>query len=220
MQDYFSVLIGSPLFAGLHADELPSMLDCLNAHKNIYPKDSFILHAGDPVCAVGIVAQGEVHIIKEDFWGNRMILAQLEAGNLFAESFSCSDTAALPVSVVASKPSVILFVDYQKIVSVCSSACIFHTQLIKNMLGILAQKNIALTQKMEHISQRSTRDKLLSYLSAQAVAAQSSSFSIPFDRQQLADYLSVDRSAMSSTLCKMRDEGLLTFHKNQFTLHA
>ena len=126
----------------------------------------------------------------------------------------------MPLSVVTLERSQILFIDYRKIITTCSSSCEFHTRLISNMLQILAAKNISLMQKMEHITKRGTREKLLSYLSEQAVFQKSSTITIPFNRQELADFLSVDRSAMSKELCKMRDEGILEFQKNQFTLHA
>jgi CRP-like cAMP-binding protein len=218
MRKYPEVLRACPLFAGIDESELQALLDCLSASKRHFAKGSFVFMTGENVTAVGVVLSGSVHVLQEDFWGNRTILAHVGPGGLFAEAFSCAEVDKLPVSVIAAEPSDILFIDYKRIATTCSSACTFHTGLIKNMMHILAQKNVQLTQKIEHVTGRTTRAKLLAYLSAQARKAADNIFEIPFSRQELADYLSVDRSAMSNELCKMRDEGILRFHKNRFEL--
>lgn len=218
MREFMPVIMRSSLFAGIAAADVPPMLTCLSARSDSYKKGAFVLRAGSRATQVGLVLQGSVHVIKEDFWGRRMLIAEATASDLFAEAYCCVRTEELPVGVVAAEAARILFLDYQKVVAICSNSCAFHARLIRNMLEILAQKNMFLTQKMEHMARRTTREKLLSYLSAQAVKAGSANFSIPFNRQQLADYLSVDRSAMSNELSKMQDEGLLTFSRNAFTL--
>ena len=161
---------------------------------------------------------GNVHVIQEDFWGNRTILANIEPGELFGEAFSCAGLDKLPVSVLAVQDSEVLMIDYRKIITTCSSSCVFHTALIHNMLRILADKNVMLTQKMELLTKNTTREKLLAYLSLQAQQAGSTKFNIPFNRQGLADYLSVDRSAMSAELSKMQKDGVLVYKKNRFEL--
>lgn len=218
MKNYISVLQICTLFKNLSLDEIDKLLSCLGTKQKTYEKNSFILNTDDNVNDVGIVLSGSVQIIKEDFWGNRAILTNLEAGDLFAETFSCLQTEKLPISVVAGQKSEVLFVNYKKVTTTCSNACKFHNQLIQNMIQILAQKNILLTQKMEHLMKRSTREKLLSYLSTHALKNNSNTFDIPFNRQELADYLSVDRSAMSNELSKMQNEGILKFNKNHFEL--
>ncbi|WP_010243215.1 Crp/Fnr family transcriptional regulator [Acetivibrio cellulolyticus] len=218
MEKTLDILKKSPLFSGIAENNLSPMLNCLSIRKAVYAKDAYILSAESPVTDVGIVLSGSVNVIKEDFWGNRAILAKMKSGEIFAEAFSFALVRKLPVSVVAAEKVEILFVDFKKITTTCPSACDFHTQLIQNILKLLAQKNIMLTQKLEHIVKRTTREKLLSYLSEQAKQAGGNSFSIPFNRQELADYLSVDRSAMSNELCKLRDEGILEFSKNHFVL--
>ncbi|GHT78310.1 cyclic nucleotide-binding protein [Actinomycetota bacterium] len=210
-----------PLFLDIDKQDILPLLDCLKSVQKTHKKNSFVFRAGDKATTVGIVLKGNVHVMQEDFWGNRTILANIESGGVFAEAFSCSQTNTLPISVIAASAAEVLLLDYQRIITSCSSACAFHTKLIKNMLKILAGNNIRLTQKMEHITQRTTRQKLLSYLSEQAKLAKANkanSFYIPFDRQQLADYLSVDRSALSNELSKMRQDGLLLYHKNHFEL--
>lgn len=218
MKKQLDILKKVPLFEGVAPEDLTEMLGCLSSTNKSYKKGEYIFTAQDPPVTVGIVLTGTVHVIKEDFWGNRAILARVGSCGMFGEAFACAQVDKLPVSVVATELTEILFIDYKKIITTCSSACHFHTRLIQNMLHILAQKNLLLTQKMEHIVKRTTREKLLSYLSQQAVQAGSAYFSIPFNRQELADYLSVDRSALSSELGKLQKEGALDFHKNEFHL--
>lgn len=218
MEQYFDVIKRCPLFAQIADGELRALLHCLSAAAQSFDKGAFVFLAGDAVRHVGIVLAGAVHIVQEDVWGNRTILLHREPSGLFAEAFSCAQVKHVPVSAVAAEKSVILMIDYRRIVNTCSPACVYHARLLTNMLGILARNNIALTHKVEHISRRTTRDKLLSYLSAQALEQGGPAFAIPFNRQELAEYLAVDRSAMSAELGRMRDDGLLRFDKNRFEL--
>lgn len=218
MKKYIDIIKQCPLCTGIEEKDLHTLLKCLSATQKHYDKNEFVFSAGDTITTIGIVLCGSVHIIQEDFWGNRTILSEIERGHLFGEAFSCAGKEKIPVSVVASTPTDIMMIDYRKIITTCSSSCVFHTNLIKNMIRILASKNVMLTQKIEFLTQRSTRDKLLAYLSAQAQKLGKSKFEIPFNRQELADYLSVDRSAMSNELSKMRDEGILIYEKNRFEL--
>jgi CRP-like cAMP-binding protein len=194
------------------------MLDCLGAQQRSFAKGAFIYRMGESITYVGIVLNGSVHVLQEDYWGNRTIVAHIEPGGVFGEALACAQIAKLPVSVMAPCDAVTLQIDYRRIITTCSSACSFHARLVRNMIGILAHNNVRLTQKMGHITQRTTREKLLSYLSAQAQQAQRSIFDIPFNRQELAEYLSVDRSALSNELSKMQRDHLLTYTRNHFEL--
>lgn len=147
-----------------------------------------------------------------------MILGEACPGDLFGEVYSCAGVKHLEVGVVAKTDVKVLFLDIQKVLTVCSNGCEFHSKIIRNLLSSIAERTLEMTRKVEHMSQRSLRDKVLSYLSSEAVRAGSKEFTIPFNRQQLAEYLSVDRSALSAELGKMRDEGMLEFWKNQFKL--
>lgn len=207
-----------PLFAGIEEKQLVVLLRCLAATKRAYDKDNFIFELGQKAAYVGIVLTGGVYVIQEDFWGNRVILAHMGSGELFGEAFSCAEVEKLPISVIAANKSEIMLIDYRKIVTSCNAACAFHTSLIKNMLRILADKNMKLTRKMEYISKRSIREKLLSFLSAEAVRKKNNTVVIPFNRQELADYLCVDRSALSRELSLMRQEGIIRYDKNRFEL--
>lgn len=212
------LLQDTTLFRGIKVDEISGLLTCLGAEKKEYNKGEFIFMAGEKVALVGIVLSGKVQVIKEDFFGNRTILTEVTSSNIFGESFPFAEEEKLPVSVMVVSDCEVLFIDYKKIITTCSSACIHHSKLIENMLYIIARKNVILNEKIQVMSRRTTREKLLSYLQNQAMRAGSSSFEIPFNRQELADYLCVDRSAMSNELSKLREEGLLKFHKNEFVL--
>lgn len=218
MKEYLSFLNNVPLFRGFNIVELESMLKCLGARKEMYNKNDIIIMEGDSVPSVGIVLYGVVQIIKEDYMGNRNIVAEISKGNLFAESFSCVQTDKFPMTALSISESEVLWVDYKRITTTCSSACRFHHKLIENMLSIIASKNILLSQKIEYISKRTTGEKILSYLSDQAEKNGSCEFDIPFNRQELADFLCVDRSALSIELGKLQKKGILKFHLNHFCL--
>ncbi len=218
MQDLFAILKKSPLFGGLKEEEIHTVLNCLNAQEKSYPKGSFILHLGERAESIGLLLHGRAHVVQEDFWGNRNLVTELTAGQVFAESYACTPGSILQVGVLAAELCDVLFLDAQRLLTLCASGCAFHTRLIHNLVNILAQKNLLMNEKLTHMGQRTTRQKLLSYLSAEAQRHGGAEFDVPFNRQQLADYLSVDRSAMSAELCKMRDEGLLRFRRSHFVL--
>ncbi|HBR08604.1 MAG TPA: Crp/Fnr family transcriptional regulator [Clostridiales bacterium] len=218
MKNYFPLLKRSPLFAGIGEEDLASMLQCLKAKSESYKKEDILLLTGQAAAYMGIVLAGRVQIVKEDFAGNRTILTEITPGNLFAEAFAFARVEHLPLMAVSVTDSEVLWLDVRCIASTCPSACPFHIRMIENMLAVLAQKNIQLNLKIEHISKRSTREKLLSYLSSQAARQGSDEFDIPFNRQELADYLCVDRSAMSAELSRMRKEGILRYQANRFSL--
>lgn len=218
MKQYLPILQQTSLFRGSSGQEILNMLGCLSVIVRKIPKGQTVLEFGSQTDYVGLVLSGSVSVIKEDFWGNRNILAKVLPGELFAEAYACVPNVPLGVDVIADAPSDIMFMNVRCILTTCTSACSFHTRLIQNFLASVAEKNLQINEKMTHMAQRTTREKLLSYLSAESIRQGTASFDIPFNRQQLADYLSVDRSAMSNALCKMRDEGLITFDRNHFTL--
>ena len=218
MKDYFAILQSCPLFAGISPEELESMLACLGARRVDAGKEQPIFREGDPADFVGVVLEGAVRILREDFYGNRSVLGQVEPGGLFGEAFSCAGAKALPVSVVAAQPTEVLLLDIHRVLTLCSNSCTFHSRIVSNLVQVLANKNLGLNQKLDIASRRTTRDKLLTYLTARAKAARSAEFTIPFDRQALADYLGVERSAMSAELSKLQKEGVLETRKSWFHL--
>jgi CRP-like cAMP-binding protein len=218
MKDFLPILSKCFLFERVSDENLLTMLKCLNAKVRKAKKGEFVFSAGDAPNRVGVVLSGNVHITREDFYGNRILLSVIEPGDLFGEAFACAEVAELPVSAVAATYCTVLLTDYQKIVKSCTNACEFHSRLIQNMLNILAEKNIRLTQKLEHVTQHNTRGKLLSYLGERAKLTGNSTFTIPLNRQELADYLAVERSAMSAELSRMQLDGILKYSKNEFEL--
>lgn len=218
MENILESLKKVSLFGDIETAEIKSLLTCLSAKTGYFKAKEAIFLAGDKAEFVGIVLSGQVQIVKEDFYGNKNIVASVETGQLFGEAFACADIKTMPVSVFAVEDCEIMLIDYRRIITTCPHNCSFHSKLIYNMLRIVANKNIMLSQKIEFISKRTTKEKLLAYLSSEAKKAGSKSFTIPYNRQELADYLSVDRSAMSAELCKLRDKGILEFDKNKFIL--
>ncbi len=203
------------LFSGIEGPERESLMNCLQAVPRRYKKGEMVLSAGDAP-SVGMITSGAVQVVAEDPMGNRTIIGRMEAGDLFGEAFACAGAEHLPFSVEAVADCDVMLIDVKRILVTCPTACPFHSRLIENLMAILARKNIMLGAKIRHLSRRSTRDKLLSYLTEQAREAGSRSFMIPFNRQELADYLCVDRSAMSSELSRLRAEGVLDYEKNEF----
>ena len=204
MKEFFPVLHMAALFSGISDEELAAMLSCLGARIGTFPKGSRLLRAGESVEEVGLVLAGSALIVQEDIWGNRNILSK----------------TVLNVSVEAESAVTVMFLRVRRVLSVCPSACSHHSRIIRNLLGELAEKNLRLNEKLTHMGQRTTRAKLMSYFSAEAQRRGGYEFDIPFSRQQLADYLGVERSGLSMELGKMRDEGLLDFHKSHFLLKA
>lgn len=210
-----------PLFSGIGREDIDKLLTCLQAVERRYRKDEMVVRAGEPVPGMGIVLEGRIQVVREEVTGDRTILTEALPGALFAEAYGCASgggTKLIPVSVISVAKSTVLMLNCRKITETCPSACAAHARLIENMLGVLADKNILLNRKIGHMAKRSTREKLMSYLSEQAALQGCRTFTIPFNRQELADYLCVDRSAMSATLSKLREEGVLLYRRNRFEL--
>lgn len=220
MKNFLDIISQTSLFCNIAATELPSLLQCLAGNELSYQSGQAIFRAGDSLKQLGVVLSGRVQVVREHADGNRTIITELTPGDLFGEVYACASGAVktLPVSVIAVTNSVVLLLNYQKMVTLCSQACPFHTRLINNMLAVLADKNLLLNRRLGHLSKRSIREKLLSYLYEQAALSGHSSFSIPFNRQELADYLCVERSALSAVLSKLQQEGIITYRKSFFQL--
>mgnify|MGYP004612922083 FL=1 len=219
MKNFLSVIKASQLFSGISEIELNAMLSCLEARKESFPKDTFLLRVGERADSIGLVLSGSVLVIQEDIWGNRNILSKAGQGQTFAAAYACAAGSVLNVSVVAETDVTVMFMNVNRILNICPSACSYHSRIVRNLLGELAEKNLRFSEKLTHIVQRTTRAKLMSYLSAVAQSKCKYEFDIPFSRQQLADYLSVERSGLSLELSKMKRDGILDYHKNHFVLN-
>ena len=218
MQKYLSVLRNCPFFGGLTDDEILSILHCVSAVKSVRPRGSYIFRAGESTEVMGLVLSGSTLVIQEDPCGHRNLLSTGSTRDLFGEPYAATPRAILNISLVAQEDCEILLLNVRRLLTACPSACDHHQKLIRNLVSVLASKILLFNDKITHVSKRTTREKLLSYLSAESIRQSSLSFDIPFDRQQLADFLCVERSAMSVELSKLQKEGLLVTKRNHFEL--
>ena len=218
MEKYFNVLRECPLFAGLADEHILKILTCMGAKAEFFDKNSTVIPEGSKAKHIGIVLSGSVRAIHIDYFGNRNIVSAAGVSELFGEAFSCAEIPAVPVSIVTSEPSAVLLLDCSHILHTCHRNCFFHGDLIYNLMRNLAKKNLEMHKKLEITSKRTTRDKLLTYLNFEAKKQKKNAFDIPFDRQELADYLVVDRSGLSAEISKLRREGIIECKRNHFEL--
>ena len=218
MKKHLEILRKCPLFRQIEDENLIRMLGCLGAKVETFDKKYTIFAEGSPAKYIGIVLSGSAQIVQVDYYGNRSILSGIEPSEVFAEAFACAEVRSIPVTVIANEPCEVMLIDCNHVLHTCTNSCGFHQQLIFNLMKDLAKKTLMFHQRIEITSKRSTREKLLTYLMLQAKKANSNRFDIPFDRQELADYLEVDRSGLSAEISKMRKEGMIECKKNHFEL--
>ena len=218
MKKYLEILKKCPLFFEIEENDLLRMLHCLGARVEFFDKKYTIFAEGSSARYIGIVLAGAAQIVQFDYYGNRSILSGISVGEVFAEAFACAEVRSLPVTVIANEPSEIMLIDCSHILHTCENNCGFHQKLIFNLMRDLAEKTILFHQKVEIVSKRTTREKLLAYLALRARQTGSNRFEIPFDRQELADYLEVERSGLSAEIGKMKREGIFKNEKNRFEL--
>lgn len=212
------ILSQCPLFRGLTPADLEAVLTCLAPRPTAYPKGAAILRAGEPVRRLGVVLSGSVQVCRESADGGRLLLAAIGPAGIFAEAYACAGPVPLSVSVWAGEECRVLFLDAARITATCAAPCPHHARLLSNLVSVLAQKNLFLSRRMDHLSRRTLADKLLSYLEEQRTLAGTDTFTIPLDRQALADYLCADRSALSREIGRLQKAGALKAQKNRFTL--
>ena len=218
MKKYLQVIKKCPLFYDIADEDLLRMLICLGARIELFDKKYTIFSEGSRAKLIGVVLSGSVQMVQMDYYGNRSIISEFSAPEVFGEEFACAETGTLPVSMIANDPCEIMLIDCSHILHTCHNNCGFHQKLIFNLMKELALKTILFHQRLEITSKRSTREKLLAYLNMEAQKHASESFEIPFDRQELADFLTVDRSGLSAEIGKLKKEGVLDTEKNRFTL--
>lgn len=218
MEKYFQILKKVPLFAGITESDIPSMLECLHAYTKNFAKGDYIRTSGDLANFIGIVLDGEIQILQDDYDGNRSITASFQTGAMFAEAFTCAGIPMLPVDIMSSENSTIMFLSSERIFDSCGGECGFHHVLIQNLLQIVARKNMLLNQKLQYMSHKTTKEKVMAYLNDQAKINGSDEFTIPFNRQALADYLGVERSALSTEISKLQKQGYLKTNRSYFML--
>ena len=218
MKKYLEILKKCSLFYDIDDESLLRMLHCLGARVEFFDKKYTVFAEGTVTKYIGIVLSGSVHSIHFDYYGNRSIIDIAGESEIFCESFACAETNAIPVSIIADEPSEIMLVDCSHILHTCHNNCGHHQKLIYNLMKGIAEKNVSLHRRLDVTSKRTTRDKLLAYLMSEAKRKGSNYFEIPFDRQELADYLEVDRSGLSAEISKMKKEGLIDCNKSCFKL--
>ena len=218
MEKYFELLASIPLFEDIDIYNYETLLHCLSGKMVHYSKNQRIISEGEIITSFGIVLNGRVQVIQDDYYGNNNILAIINEGQLFGEAFACGSNVIFPFTVIATSDSDVLFIDCKKLSSPCEKACGFHSRIIQNLLSVVSNKNKSLTEKITYITKRTTSEKVLAYLSSQAIKSGSHKFNIPFNRQELADYLAVDRSALSVELSKLKKLGFIDYRKNEFML--
>lgn len=219
MQQYLSDIRQCLLFERIDDEELTKTLTCLNVQLIPCEKWKVVLHQGDKPNYFGVVVQGGVQVIASDSFGNHSVLWSIGPGELFGETYASAGVEGYPASFVAVQDSLVMVLEYERVIRGClNNGCIAHSYMVTNLLKSIGRKNLLLTQKLEFVSQRTTRDKLMAYLRAQRKEANKERFTIPYDRQTLADYLGVERSAMSAELSKMKKDGLINYKKNEFEI--
>ena len=218
LEKYYNQIKNSPVFLGMSDDELKGLLECFGARIRKFEKEEMVIRQGDVISNIYLILDGEVNIEKDSYWGRRIIISRLGKNDNLALSFVGSKDVESSVDAITVKDTTVLVLRYEKCTSMCQNACTRHKVLINNLFRILSKENIELIQKIENVSQKTIRDKLLTYLSNEAQRQHSNSFDIHFNRQDLADYLNVDRSAMSFELSKLQKEGLIEYNKNHFEL--
>ena len=213
-------LINSQLFRGLDEAEITSLLGCLNAVERSFQKGEVILSEGSITENIGIVLSGMAVISCNDIWGNTSILGNVAPGSVFAEVYACIPGQPMLVTVSAVEDTSVLFMNVGRVLATCTNACPFHTRLVRNLLTVCAHKSLQLSQRIQHTSSKFIRGRLMSYFSECAKRTGSNSFLIPYNRQQLADYLNVDRSTMCNELSKMQKDGIIEYERNRILLKA
>ncbi|MBR2913735.1 MAG: Crp/Fnr family transcriptional regulator [Oscillospiraceae bacterium] len=218
MKKYFDVLRKCRLFREIADEDLIALLGCLGAKVVSFGKKYTIIAEGSPAKYICIMLSGSAQMVRVDYYGNRSIISGIEPSEVFGEAFACAETAEMPVTVIANEPCEVMLIECHRIMHSCSNACGFHQQIIFNLMKNLAVQNLMFHQKLEITACRTTREKLMTYLLLQAKKHGSERFTIPFDRQELADYLEVDRSGLSAEISKLRSEGILTSNRKEFEL--
>jgi len=217
MTEFYEILKKVGLFDGIDVSDLEKMLECHGAERRTFHKNDILLLAGDKPRYIGIVLKGDLHISREDRDGNRHLITAVTPGRIFAEALCCAGVTESPVTVTSETDSQVLLLDFSRMLSTCSNSCLFHARLIQNMIRLIARKNLFLQHRMEIISLKSIRAKVRLYLEA-FVPSQGRDITIPFNREELADHLCVERSALSHELARMKADGIIDYQKNKFTL--
>ncbi|MDD2233781.1 MAG: Crp/Fnr family transcriptional regulator [Desulfitobacteriaceae bacterium] len=218
LEIHIDVLIKSALFDNIETNDLRTMLACLKPKISKFHKNDLIAAAGEKFEKMGIMLSGEAAVIKENIAGNRMIMAILQPGDLFGEAVVFSHKSVWPATIIAQKPCYAMFLAREKILGQCNKACNWHRTIIENMLRLISDKTLMLNKQVEYLSMKSMREKISSFLIEQYEKAGDTTFILPMMRNELADFLNVSRPSMSREMGRMRDEGIIDFHKSSIQI--
>ena len=210
--------LNTPLFEGIAPDDRLGMLGCTGYHFGSFSKGDIVHFENENINHVGIVISGAVDMIKEDIWGNKTMLLRARKNEVFGETFACGTDNLSIVTFQVSEDAHILFMPFGRMMCRCTNACPFHQRLIENMVRLIARKNRELMRKVEVVSKKTLREKILAYLSIQSQSQGSRRFEIPLGRVEWAEYLNADRSALTRELAKMQEEGIIDYKKNFFEI--
>ena len=217
-EKYIAIMQSLPLFQNISKQDLVHLLKCLTYSIHTYKKGETISISDAPMKTIGIVLHGCVHMVKEDIWGDKTILAFIQKGQIFGETFACSSSFISTVSFLSAQVSTVLYLPFHRVMYQCSNSCLFHHMLIENMVKMIADKNVSLMKKAEIVSQKTLRKRILTFLHIESQLQKTSQLTLSMGRVEMAEYLSTDRSALTRELNHMQKEGLIKFHKNTFTL--
>ena len=218
MKEILKSTQGYELFAGMSLEETNRMLECLDAHVISRDKGAAIFVEGSHATRFGVVLSGSLVVVKDGLDGKRSIIKRIGEKELVAAAQTFSGVKTMRVRVEADAPCKVLILNAERVGAPCCNACAFHTRLVRNVMRILAAKTLELNAKIEILSHRTTEERLLAYLHSFADKCGKSEFDIPFDRQQLADFLCVERSALSAEISCLANKGVLSSRKNHFVL--
>lgn len=218
MNSTMQIIRNTGLFTGISDQEATAMSKCLGAETRRCMPGEILWREGDRVEQIGIVISGRIDVIKRDWWGNEIALSSNGPGSVICLEYACSGDRGIDVSIVSSGHAEVVLFWIAKVVRVCKSSCEFHSRLINNLVRMLSKGCMDMNRRLDELSKKTIRDKLRAYLSDCAKDAGSNEFTVPLNRQEMADHLNVDRSALSAELGRMRNDGILDFNKNQFVL--
>ena len=209
-------MLGIDLFENVRNNEVLELLKCIGIKTKTFKKDAIIVKQSGKIDFLGVILSGNAIISKTDSMGNTTIVEELKMNDIFGHNIVCCGVDRSPVDIIAKNECEVLFLPFEKVVTPCNKLCPYHLQLIKNVMKMISKRNSLLNDKIDIIGQKTTRDKILALLDT--YRTEEKVFSIPYSREEMAKFLHVDRSAMSRELCRMRDEGILRFHKNHFEI--
>ncbi|NMA84637.1 MAG: Crp/Fnr family transcriptional regulator [Epulopiscium sp.] len=215
----YEALTYARLFSGVAKDEIKHLLQCLNAYSRSYKKGEYVIRYQDHISRFILVVNGTLFVTKTDHLGNQVIISRVTAGETFAEALAFSSNTFSEVSVIAKTDCDLLFIDAQVFTRVCSQACVYHGKVISNLLAIISEKNVNLIRKVDVLSKKKIRDRLMSFLKSESHKQGKKSFIVPYNRTELAEYLSVNRSALSTEISKLKAEGVIDVNRNRYTLY-